>query len=153
MATELAALDETQYVTFALAGQEYGVDILRVHEIRGYSPITPIPHARPHVKGVMNLRGTVIPVIDLRLALRLPPAECTPFTVIIVVAVGPRVVGLVVDAVSEVLTLPRVDVQAPPALATDVEGRFVQGLARAAGALVILLDLDVMLGGDEPGSW
>src|SRR5947209_2133991 len=91
-----------QYLTFTLAGRECGVDILAVQEIKGYSPITPIPNAPAAMRGVMNLRGAVVPVVDLRAALHLPEEECTRYTVIVVTRVRGKIVGVIVDAVSDV---------------------------------------------------
>src|SRR5512143_2311417 len=123
-----AATDGTQYLTFALGEEEYGVAILNVQEIRGYSPATPIPNTPAYVKGVMNLRGTIVPVIDLRLRLGMPAAEYGPFTVIIVMAVGRKVVGAIVDAVSDVLAFADADVQPAPTFGTEVDVRFVAGI-------------------------
>ena len=139
------ANDGTQYLTFALGDEEYGVAILNVQEIKGYSPATPIPNTPAYVKGVMNLRGTIVPVIDLRLRLGMPAAEYGPFTVIIVMAVGAKVVGAIVDAVSDVLAFADADVQAAPTFGTEVDGRFVAGIAQAGEKLVVLLDADAML--------
>jgi purine-binding chemotaxis protein CheW len=138
-----------QYLTFALGDEEYGVEILKVQEIRGYAPITPIPNTPPHVMGVMNLRGAIVPVVDLRRTLGMPATDYTPFTVIVVVTVGTRAMGLIVDAVSDVLDVGRAEMQATPDFGTQVDARFVRGLARVGGKLVILLDIDRVLGGDE----
>ena len=138
-----------QYLTFALGGEEYGVEILKVQEIRGYSPITPIPNTPPHVMGVMNLRGAIVPVVDLRRTLGMPAAEYTAFTVIVVVTVGTRAMGVIVDAVSDVLDVARADTQPTPDFGTQVDARFVQGLARTGGKLVILLDIDRVLGDES----
>jgi purine-binding chemotaxis protein CheW len=140
------ANDTRQFLTFALGGEEYGVEILKVQEIRGYAPITPIPNTPPHVMGVMNLRGAIIPVVDLRRTLAMPAAEYTAFTVIVVVTVGTRVMGMIVDAVSDVLDIARADIQATPDFGTQVDARFIHGMARTAGKLVILLDIDRVLG-------
>lgn len=140
-----AANDGTQFLTFALGEEEYGVAILHVQEIRGYSPATPIPNTPPYVKGVMNLRGTIVPVIDLRLRLGMPAAEYGPFTVIIVMAVGRKVVGAIVDAVSDVLAFADADVQPAPTFGTEVDVRFVAGIAQAGEKLVVLLDAEAML--------
>src|ERR1700689_2004331 len=99
--------DLKQYLTFTLGREEYGIEILKVQEIKGYSAITPIPNTPAHVKGVMNLRGTVIPVVDLRSKFAMEAVEYTKFTVIIVASVGEKIVGIVVDAVSDVLTVSR----------------------------------------------
>lgn len=138
-----------QYLTFALGGEEYGVEILKVQEIRGYAPITPIPNTPPHIKGVMNLRGAIIPVVDLRRALAMPAAEHGPFTVIIVVTVGTRVMGLIVDAVSDVLDVARADIHSTPDFGSRIDARFIHGMARAGDKLVVLLDIERVLAGEE----
>ncbi len=141
--------DGSQYLTFRLGSEEYGVEILRVQEIKGYTAITPIPNTPPYIKGVMNLRGTVIPVVDLRSKFGMAEAPYNQFTVIIVVTVGPKVIGLIVDAVSDVLDIPRADVQATPDFGAQVDARYMSGMAKAGDKLVVLLDIDRTLGGDE----
>ncbi len=143
------AADASQYLTFTLGDEEYGVEILRVQEIRGYSAITPIPNTPPHIKGVMNLRGTIIPVLDLRSKLGMAEAAYNQFTVIIVVTVGTKVLGMVVDSVSDVLNIPRNNIQATPDFGTDVDARFISGMARAGEKLVVLLDLERTVGDVE----
>ncbi len=139
------ATDGSQYLTFTLGQEEYGVEILKVQEIRGYSAVTPIPNTPGYIKGVMNLRGTIIPVVDLRAKLGLAEAEYNQFTVIIVVMVGTKVMGLIVDSVSDVLNIPKADIQAAPDFGSDVEARFIQGMAKAGEKLVVLLDIDKVL--------
>lgn len=142
------AADGSQYLTFSLGREEYGVDILKVQEIKGYSAITPIPNTPPYVKGVMNLRGTIIPVVDLRSKLGMAAAEYTPFTVIVVVKVGSKTMGLVVDAVSDVLSIPGTSLQPTPDFGAQVDAAFISGLSRAGDKLVVLLDLDRVLAPD-----
>jgi purine-binding chemotaxis protein CheW len=144
-----SATDGAQYLTFALGGEEYGVAILNVQEIKGVSTVTPIPNTPAYVKGVMNLRGTIVPVIDLRLRLGMPASDYGPFTVIVVLAVGTKIVGTIVDAVSDVLTIPTADVQPTPSFGTAVDLRFIAGIAHANEKLVVLLDVDTMLRHDE----
>ena len=144
--------DGTQFLTFALGAEEYGVAILNVQEIKGYAPVTPIPNTPAWVRGVMNLRGTIVPVIDLRLRLGMPPAEYGPFTVIVVLALAAKVVGAIVDTVSDVLTIADADVQQTPDLGVGIDVRFVAGIAQAAETLVILLDAEALLRHDELGS-
>ena len=134
--------DGNQYLTFSLGRETYGIEILRVQEIRGYSPATPIPNSPSWVRGVMNLRGTIVPVVDLRAKLGLELAQYGRFTVIIVVNVGTRVIGLIVDAVSDVLSF-------SPDLGGSGDGRFARGIAHVQEALVVLLDLERVLGGAE----
>src|SRR5262249_12707512 len=118
-------------------------------EIKGYAPITPIPGTPPFVKGVMNLRGVIIPVVDLRLKLEMAETAHNQFTVIIVVRIAERPVGLIVDAVSDVLNIPREAIQATPDLGAEIDIRFVDGLAKAGEKLVILLDMERVLGSAE----
>lgn len=141
--SEVAA--ECQYLTFALGGVEYGIEILKVQEIKGNTAITPVPNTAAYVKGVMNLRGTVIPVVDLRERLSIPGPPPSGPTVIIVVAIAPRLVGLIVDAVSDVLDVRGADVDPAPELGSRIEGRFLQGIARITEKLVVLLDIDRLL--------
>jgi purine-binding chemotaxis protein CheW len=140
--------DGNQYLTFTLGAEEYGVEILKVQEIKGYSAITPIPNTPAYVKGVMNLRGSIIPIVDLRAKLAMAEAAYNQFTVIIVVRVGSKTVGLVVDAVSDVLSIPAQDVQATPDFGAQVDARFISGMAKAGDRLVVLLDIDKVLGAE-----
>jgi purine-binding chemotaxis protein CheW len=131
-----------QYLTFTLGAEEYGIEILKVQEIKGYSAITHIPNAPPHVKGVMNLRGTVIPVVDLRRKFSMELVEFNKFSVIIVVMVGERVAGLVVDAVSDVLDIDSASVRPTPDFGSGADTRFIRGVASMGEKLVVLLDID-----------
>lgn len=138
-----------QFLTFQLDDEEYGVEILRVQEIKGYTRVTPIPNAPPEVKGVMNLRGTVVPIVDLRTRFGLTPAEYTRFTVIVVVTVGTKVVGLVVDAVSDVMNVTTDSLVPTPDLGVGVDTSFLTGMARTGERLVTLLNIDRLVGRDE----
>jgi purine-binding chemotaxis protein CheW len=137
-----------QYLTFRLGEEEYGVPILAVHEIKGESAITPIPNAPAYLSGVMNLRGTIVPVVDLRVRFGLPALEDSRFSVIVLVAVGVRIVGMVVDAVTDVRSFPAPDVQEVPEVGAQVGSGFVSGLARAGEKLFVLLDVAKVLDGD-----
>lgn len=138
-----------QYLTFILAGEEYGLDILRVQEIRGWTTTTPIPSAPAYVKGVINLRGTIVPIIDLRQRFNMPLLEYGPTTVVIVVRVlspqKERIMGIVVDAVSEVYSLDSSDCQPPPDLGTAMGEQFISGLTTVDEKMIILLDIDKLL--------
>ena len=137
-----------EYLTFRLGGEEYGVDIQKVQEIRSYEPPTRIPHAPSHIKGVVNLRGVIVPIIDLRTRLGCDSADYTSFTVVIVLAVGGRVVGAVVDSVSDVLDLPAADIKPPPGLsgaAAGADGDFITGIAAAGERMLMLVDMDILL--------
>lgn len=131
-----------QYLSFSLGDEEYAVDILRVREIRGICPITPLPQSPAMVKGVMNLRGAVVPVMDLRVALGLPPAEYGKFSVIIVMALSERTIGFVVDSMSDVLSLEPSDIEGAPDVGGRVDVSQIGGIARTGERFVILLDID-----------
>ncbi len=148
------ASDDRQLLTFALGEESYGLEILSVREIKGLSPVTPIPGAPPHVRGVMNLRGAVIPVVDLRAKLGLAGGAYDRFTVIVVVSVGDRTVGLVVDSVSDVLAVAPADVETVPGVVSGDGTRAIAGVAKVGERLVTLLDLDRMLGDEvaTPGA-
>ena len=143
------ASEGSQYLTFTLGEEDYGIEILRVQEIKGYTGITPIPNTPRHVRGVMNLRGTVIPVVDLRVKFGMAEKEYDKFTVTIVVTVRDKVVGLVVDAVSDVLDIPAGQMRPAPDLGTRTDTRFISGMATMGDKLVVMLDIDRLLGEDE----
>jgi purine-binding chemotaxis protein CheW len=136
----------SQYLTFCLGEEEYGLEILRVQEIKGYSKITPLPNTPRDVKGVMNLRGAVVPIVDLRTKLGLREAEYDRFTVIIVVTIGKRIVGLVVDAVSDVLDVTPKEVIATPDFGGGMDTAFMSGMARIGERLVTLLNIEQLVG-------
>ncbi len=151
----VAATSE-QYLTFMLAGEEYGVDILRVQEIKGWDKVTRIPHTAGHVLGVINLRGAIVPILDLRRRFGLETIDFGATTVVIVVRVGDehaaRTVGMVVDAVSEVYNVDTADTKPPPDVCGSVETIFVKALATVEDKMLILLDIDRLIGnsiGDE----
>jgi len=141
--------DINQYLTFSLGEEEYGIEILKVQEIKGYSAITYIPNTPPHIKGVMNLRGTVIPVVDLRAKFAMPAVEYNKFTVIIVVTVEEKILGLVVDAVSDVLNIAPGDVRPAPDFGARVDTKFINGVASLNEKLAVLLDIKKLLSEDD----
>jgi purine-binding chemotaxis protein CheW len=138
-------VDERQFLTFMLNGQEYALEISKIKEIRGYSSITPVPIVPAHVRGVMNLRGTVLPVIDLRMKFGLPEVEYDRFTVIAIVAVGEKTVGLLVDAVSDVLMISTDSLRPAPEFGATVDTRFINGMFEAHERLVVALNLEQLL--------
>jgi purine-binding chemotaxis protein CheW len=135
-----------QYLTFVCAGEEYGVDILRVQEIKGWDGVTRVPYSPPYLLGVMNLRGVIVPVIDLRLRLGLPKRAADGSTVVVVVRVrgarGEKTAGVVVDAVSDVHGITPDAVKPTPDLGGDAAAACVSGLATVANKMVMLLDID-----------
>jgi purine-binding chemotaxis protein CheW len=137
--------ESQQYLTFLLQDQEYGVEIFKIREIRGYAPITPIPNVPPHVRGVMNLRGTVLPVIDLRMKFHLPAVEYNKYTVIVIATLADKTVGLLVDAVSDVLTLAQDAIQGAPDFGTAIDTRFIQGVFQSRERLTVALNLEELL--------
>lgn len=145
--------DADQFLTFIMAGEEYGVDILCVQEIRGWETATPLPNAPPHIKGVINLRGTIVPIIDLRQCFGMESIEYTAVTVVIVLKVatesGSRVMGIVVDAVSDVYTLSDNEMRPAPDMGNAINTEFIQGLVNVDNKMVILLDIDKLLTMEE----
>ncbi len=134
-----------QFLTFLLAGEEYGVDILKVQEIKGYSKTTRVPNSPEDVVGVLNLRGTIVPIVDLRRKFGLPPGDYDAFTAIVVVVVQGRTMGMIVDRVSEVLSIPLVDIQPPTETKGGQPNKYLQGLGKVAEKLVILLEVEAVL--------
>ena len=145
--TERPATVGGKFLTFFLAGEEYGLEILKVQEIIGLLPITPVPRSARHFRGVVNLRGKVIPIVDLRRRFEMP--EGTDDVVIIVVSVHGKQVGIAVDRVSEVLDIPTGEIEPAPELGSDVNTDFLLGLARAEGRVRLLLDIERVLRADE----
>jgi purine-binding chemotaxis protein CheW len=144
-----------QVLTFGLGAESYGVDILRVQEIRGWAPVTRIPQAPPHVLGVLNLRGSIVPIIDLRRRFGLERAEFTSVTVVVVLSIecapGRREVGIVVDHVSDVVDLDARDLAEPSGLGMQMNADFIEALATVDERMLILLNVDELIRRDmEP---
>ncbi len=143
-----------ELLTFFLAGEEYGVDILRVQEIKGWDSVTNIPNTPEYIRGVINIRGSIVPIIDMRLRFNLEMKEYNATTVVIVLNVvnegkADRTMGVVVDAVSDVYNVPIDDVKASPDFGTAVDTEFVTGLATIDEKMIIVLDIDHMLNAAE----
>jgi purine-binding chemotaxis protein CheW len=142
-----------KYLTFQLGREEFGVRVLKVREIIGMQEITAVPQTPAHVKGVFNLRGKVVPVIDLRLKFGMPGAEYNQRTCIIVTQVqgesGSILVGVIVDGVSEVLNLTSSDIEDTPDFGADVAGQYLLGMAKVKGKVKILLDIDRVLSAQD----
>ena len=134
-----------QFLTFQLGDELYGVDILRVQEIKGYTTVTKIPNTPEYIKGVLNLRGTIVPIVELRTTFGMPTIDYTMFTVIVVVVVRDRIMGLVVDSVSDVLNISKKDIQAPPAFGTKVDVSVLNGIGKSGDKLAALLNIDRLL--------
>jgi len=142
-----------EYLTFRLGGEEYGIDILKVQEIRGYDAVTKIAGAPAVVKGVINLRGVIVPIVDLRMIFRLGEARFDAFTVAIILNLGGRIVGAVVDSVSDVLELEAAQVKEVPAFRSTLDSNFVTGLGVVGpgdqSRMVVLIDIDKLMAGPE----
>ena len=152
-AVKVMADKEGKYLTFSLAEEEYGIGILKIKEIIGMLPITSVPQTPEFVKGVVNLRGKVIPVMDLRLRFGMMSIDYTERTCIIVVEIagqsGTILVGIVVDAVSEVLNIKGDDIEKTPTFGTKLNTDYILGMAKMEGGVKILLNIDQVLSSDE----
>jgi len=133
--------DRRQYITFLATGQEFAADIMTIREIRGWTETTALPHVPDYVRGVINLRGMVLPVIDLKARLGLGRTDASVKHVIIVVNSGERTIGLLVDAVSDILTVSRDDIQSVPDVVRETQNDYVEGIAVLDGRMVTLLGM------------
>lgn len=140
---------DTQFVTFALGGEEYAVEALKVQEITGLPPVTKVPYLPPFVKGVINLRGAVMPVVDLRLKFGFEPMEYDKHTCIIVVMVLNNCMGMIVDAVSDVVRVGGESIEQAPSLGSKVRTDFMKGVGKIDSRLLIILDVDKILTDEE----
>lgn len=146
---ETTAIRGGKFLTFRIDSEDYGVEILKVRDINGVMKITTVPRMPHYMKGVINLRGKLVPVIDLRLKFGLPEAEHTEQTCIIVVSVG-REIGIIVDTVSEVLDISAENIEPPPAMGKSVDASFILGMGKVGDAVTILLDIERVLDSGEP---
>ena len=133
--------DRRQYITFLATGQEFAADIMGIREIRGWTDTTALPHVPDYVRGVINLRGMVLPVIDLKARLGLGLTEATPKHVIIVVNAGERTIGILVDAVSDILTVTSEEIQSVPDVMRESQNEYVEGIAVLDGRMITLLGM------------
>lgn len=140
-----------EYLTFRLDQEEYGIDILKVQEIRGYEPPTRIANAPSFIKGVVNLRGTIVPIVDMRLKFNCSKADYDSFTVVIVLNLRSRIVGIVVDSVSDVMELPADSLKAAPDIDSVIDGDSVLGLGSLGDRMLILLDIEKLMAGADMG--
>ena len=140
-----------EYLTFRLDQEEYGIDILKVQEIRGYEPPTRIANAPAFIKGVVNLRGTIVPIVDMRLKFRCAQAQYDSFTVVIILSLLERVVGIVVDSVSDVLELAPDSIKPAPQIESAIDSACILGLGSVADRMLILLDIEKLMAGTDMG--
>ncbi|MGB8516811.1 MAG: chemotaxis protein CheW [Gallionella sp.] len=150
MATENSSgISNNEFLTFTLGHEEYGLDILKVQEIRGYDAVTSIANMPEFIKGVINLRGTIVPIVDLRIKFKLAKVEYDQFTVVIILNLGHRVVGIVVDSVSDVLTLNHEQIRAAPELSAALDTRYILGLGTVEARMLILVDIEKLMSSGE----
>jgi len=134
-----------EYLTYTLGPEEYAIDILKVQEIRGYEPPTTIANAPDFLKGVVNLRGIIVPIVDLRIKFNVGTADYTPFTVVIILNIGSRVVGIVVDSVSDVTMLRRDEIHPAPEFAATVDTQYITGLCSLDERMLIVIDIERLM--------
>ena len=146
-----AGHERNEFLTFALGNEAYGIEILKVQEIRGYEAVTGIPNAPAFLKGVINLRGTIVPIIDLRIKLNFPNVEYTKFTVVIILNVAARVVGIVVDSVSDVITLQPGQMKPAPDFSAAFDTEYIMGLGTVDSRTLILMDIEKLVGSQDMG--
>lgn len=141
-----------EFLSFRLGAEEYGIDILKVQEIRGYEKPTRMANAPEFVKGVINLRGIIVPIIDMRIRFALGSAEYDAFTVVIILNLGTRVVGIVVDSVSDVITLTPEEIRPAPEASIHGEANYVIGLGTPGERMLILMDIEKLIDGLDLGN-
>jgi len=147
-ATAVERSEAREYLTFRLGAEEYALEILKVQEIRNYETATAIANAPTFIKGVINLRGVIVPIADLRILLGLPSAEYTAFTVVIVLNLANATVGVVVDAVSDVVALQAQQIRPAPEFSGNVDTRYVTGLGTLEDRMLIIADIERLLAGE-----
>lgn len=135
----------SEYLTFTLGSEEYAIDILKVQEIRGYEQPTLIANSPPFIKGVINLRGIIVPIVDLRIKFKLGKVEYTPFTVVIILNVAGRVIGAVVDSVSDVISLNRSQIRQAPDFSGSFDTKYILGLASMDSRMMIVTDIERLM--------
>ena len=140
-----------EFLTFTLGDEHYALDILTVKEIRGYESVTKIANAPPFIKGVINLRGDIVPIVDLRIKFNVGKAVYDEFTIVIVLHIHSRIVGIVVDGVSDVVSLTKEQVRPPPDFGVAFDSRYLLGLATVSEQMVILVDINELISSQELG--
>ena len=140
-----SVVSNNEFLTFTLGKEEYGIDILRVQEIRGYDAVTAIANTPPFIKGVINLRGIIVPIIDMRIKFNLGNVEYNQFTVVIILNLAQRVVGMVVDGVSDVITLTPEQIKAAPEFSSALDTQYINGLGAVDQRMIILIDIERLM--------
>ena len=138
-----------EYLTFVLGNEQYGLEILKVQEIRGYDAVTKIANTPDFIKGVVNLRGKIVPIVDLRIKFHLGKVEYDKFTVVIILNLNGRVVGIVVDGVSDVMALKEEQIRDVPSLVANIDTKYIVGLATVEQQMLILVDIEQLMSSQE----
>ena len=146
---EYAELSGGEYLTFILGNEEYGIEILKVQEIRSYEAVTKIANTPDFIKGVINLRGSIVPIIDLRMRFNLSQVEYNEFTVVVILNLGNRTMGIVVDGVSDVLELKNSEISPVPELVSSIDTKYLLGLGTADDRMLILVDIEQLMSSKE----
>jgi len=149
--TEVTRIGDPEYLAFNLGNEEYGIDIQCVQELRGYDVVTRIANSPDYIKGVVNLRGSIVPIVDMRIKLNLGIPTYDQFTVVIILNLGRRVVGMVVDSVSDVITLTQEQIKPAPQLGGAVDAGYLIGLGAVEQRMLILIDIAKLMAGSDIG--
>ena len=145
------AVKTLEFLSFTLGQEDYGIDIQKVQELRGYDTVTRIANAPEHIKGVVNLRGIIVPIVDMRIKFNLGAPTYDEFTVVIILNIGGRVMGMVVDGVSDVITLKPEQIKPAPSIGSVLDTEYLMGLGTLDERMLILIDLDRLMSSDEMG--
>lgn len=148
---ETADVKSREFLSFVLGEVQYGIDILKVREIRGYdtNAVIPVANAPAHIKGVINLRGTIVPIVDLRICFRLEHVQYNQQTVVVILNIREHLVGIVVDGVSDVMSLPPEQIGEAPQLGSGIATRYLVGIATVGERMLLLVDIDELMSQDE----
>ena len=144
-------IDSLEFLTFHLGNEEYGIDIQTVQELRGYDAVTRIAHSPEHIKGVVNLRGSIVPIVDMRIKFNLGVQEYNQFTVVIILNVAGRLMGMVVDSVTDVITLTADQVKSAPAIDSEPNADFLMGIGVVEHRMLIMVDIEKLMSSSEIG--
>lgn len=151
-ALNTAGAQPLEYLAFTIGTEEYGVDIQKVQELRGYDAVTKIANAPDYIKGVVNLRGIIVPIVDMRMKLGNPTPSYDQFTVVVILTIGATIMGMVVDSVSDVTTLKPEEIKPAPDMGGGVDSRYLVGIGAVEERMLLLVDIDRMMSADDLGT-
>ncbi len=144
-----ATVQRQEFLTFSLGAEDYCIDILKVQEIRGYDTVTAIANTPDFIKGVINLRGYIVPIVDLRIKFRLTDVKYDAMTIVIILNLGQKMIGVVVDSVSDVVAVPHEDLKAAPKFGSTIDTEFIAGMATVDNRMLIVVDIEKLMSSDE----